>query len=136
MKKVRSARVSSSLSSKATSSSFSGRGGASDFGVCGGDEEEEDGGADGERLDGGDGSKSPCFSLFIDGISEAVGYHQVRNLFLKHGKVKSIFIQRQQKVGRRFRFGFVRYILKEDTFAAMKRLDSFRIGGAFLFVPS
>lgn len=75
-----------------------------------------------------------CYRLFIDNILVAMGCHQVGDLFLKRGKVKNVFIQRERKSGRRFHFGFVRYVLKKDALSAMKRLDGFRIGGAFLFV--
>lgn len=127
------ARASSSQASKGCSGAIA---------VCeslsNADEEE---GEDGEHVDGsrrkvwgaGDISR-PCYTLFIDGIADSVGYFQVRDLFQQHGKMSNVFLQRKKKHGRKFRFGFVRFALKENTISAMKHLDGIRLGRAFLLV--
>lgn len=79
-------------------------------------------------------SKRPCYPLFIDGIADSVDYFQVRDLFLQHGRLTNVFLQRTRRRGRRFRFGFVRYANKVDAVKAMEVLDGVKLGGAYLSV--
>lgn len=61
-----------------------------------------------------------CSTLFVDGISTSVRYHQVRNLFAQYGDLLNVFVQRTKKVGRQFRFGFVRFLSWDHASAAIK----------------
>lgn len=104
-KRASSARVSSALASRPFSGLCNGHGAFAEDNVDESDEEDLDGGSNGEPGDA-IGVVVCCYTLFIDGISSSVDYHQVRDLFQQHGKVKNLFIQRQRNLGRRFRFGF------------------------------
>lgn len=47
------------------------------------------------------------FSLFIDGISDAVSFSRIRDLFSQYGCIRKMFVQSQRRPRRRCRFGFV-----------------------------
>ncbi|XP_057440174.1 eukaryotic translation initiation factor 3 subunit G-like [Lotus japonicus] len=66
-------------------------------------------------LGGFNGGRRSCYSVFIDGIEEKVDYLHLRHLCSKFGKVLNLFVQRQRKIGRILRFGFVRYGLQEQA---------------------
>lgn len=81
----------------------------------------------GEEIDSLQGSRgagrSLSNTLFVDGIADSVGYHQVRKLFASYGRLWKVFVQRFKKVGRRFRFGFVHFSLWNHASAAINALD-------------
>lgn len=73
-------------------------------------------------------------TLFVDGIAEEFGYHQVRRLFAHFGRLMNIFVQCNRKIGRRLRFGFVRFLSSDHASSAIKTLDGVRLGRASLSV--
>lgn len=90
----------------------------------------DDGGGRRKRLVSGMGGVSQsCTTLFIDGIAESVGYYQVKDLFAKHGKLASIFVQRLKNQGRVSRFGFARFVSKEHASTTIKFLHGVKLGG-------
>lgn len=100
------------------------------------DEEADEGDRDNSvaaHLRGGEARRDGV-TLFVDGITENVGYQQFKALFSQHGKPEKVFVQRERKKGRRFRFGFVRFLTKSCADMAIKVLDGVRVGGAFLSV--
>src|ERR1044072_9826056 len=84
---------------------------------------------DGEQGDDDDPIISP---LFVDDIRDMVDYHRVRNLFAEHGKLRNVFVQRVRKLGRKFRFGFVRFFSRKDASKAISALNGTKFGGAVL----
>lgn len=81
-----------------------------------------------------DGERRRKSTLFVDGIEEAVGYHHSRGLFSLFGRISNVFVQRKHKLGRRFRFAFVRFFSEEQEASAISVLDGLRVGGAALSV--
>lgn len=73
-------------------------------------------------------------TFLIDGISELVGYLQIRELFAQIGRVSKVFVQRSHKVGRNFRFGFVHFMSKAHAEEAITRLNGTKLGGIHLSV--
>ncbi|XP_057444213.1 uncharacterized protein LOC130736394 [Lotus japonicus] len=73
-------------------------------------------------------------TLFIDRISELVGYLHIRELFAQIGRVSKVFVQRSRKVGRNFRFGFVHFMSKAHAEEAIARLNGTKLGGIHLSV--
>lgn len=73
-------------------------------------------------------------TLFIDGISEKAGYAQIRALFGQIGRVGKVFVQRQRKIGWRFRFGFLRFLALAHAEATLLQLNGVKVGGFHLSV--
>lgn len=73
-------------------------------------------------------------TLFVDGISDLVGYSQIKDLFSQIGRVSKVFVQRFRKVGRKYRFGFVHFQSTGLAEAAMARLNGTKVGGTHLSV--
>ncbi|XP_057454867.1 glycine-rich RNA-binding protein 3, mitochondrial-like [Lotus japonicus] len=115
------------------SSRVAGFGSAIGDGIEDGDEaaDEEDGSLPNQKCSG---VSRVCVSLFVDGIAESVSYHQIRGLFAQFGRLVNVFVQRKKKLGRRFRFGFVRFTSWKVVAVAIKSLDGVRLGGASLSV--
>src|ERR1044072_8999306 len=90
-------------------------------------------GAGGGEETGDDDDGFPS-SLFVDGIADGVGYHRFRDLFSLFGKLRNVFMQRSKKLGRKFRFGFVRFLSKNCAGSAMKALNGLKLGGSVLRV--
>src|ERR1044072_5503763 len=95
-------------------------------------------GEGGEEEDAGSGKSSSgawrSYNLFIDGVSEYSSYSQIRHLFAQHGKVLNLFIQKQKKPGRRFRFGFVRFASKKQAVEAKDKVNGVKINGEAISV--
>src|ERR1044072_3128420 len=94
-----------------------------------------------EGDDGGGGSEDPGDEhdgfpspLFVDGIADGVGYHRVRDLFYLFGKLRNVFMQRDRKMGRSFRFGFVRFLSMNSAVSALWALNGLKVGGSALRV--
>ncbi|XP_057444367.1 uncharacterized protein LOC130736569 [Lotus japonicus] len=104
------------------------RGGGNSTQGDGVDEEGEAEGAEGEAVQLG------RFTLFIDGISDLVGYPQIKSLFGKVGRVEKLFVQRNRKAGRRFRFGFAQFFSRVQAEAAVAKLNGTKSGGVHLSV--
>ena len=105
--------------------------GCSDEGAADGDDQDE---GEGEIARRRVGARKFCTTLFIDGISEMVGYKQIRELFAQYGDLVNVFVQRLRKEGRRFRFGFVRYALEEHALQAISCVNGRNLGSAWLSV--
>lgn len=71
-------------------------------------------------------------TLFIDGISHLVGYAQIQALFAQIGRLGKVFVQQHRKIGRRFRFGFLRFLARAHADAALARLNGVKLGGFHL----
>src|ERR1044072_322831 len=91
---------------------------------------------DGDGGDEGKGDNDDCLPspLFVDGIADEVGYLRVRELFYLFGKLRNVFIQREKKKGRTFRFGFVRFLYRNNAVSAMRALNGLKVGGSTLRV--
>ncbi|XP_057425644.1 RNA-binding protein CP33, chloroplastic-like [Lotus japonicus] len=86
---------------------------------------------DGEdRVEGRSGS--PSFTLFVDGISEPADYYQIRGLFGQIGGLLNVFVQKQKRIGRAFRFGFVRYSSLDVASMAINLFNGVLFGGSIL----
>lgn len=68
-------------------------------------------------MHGDDGESHNLTMLFINGIPDSVGSYQVKDLFAKYGKVSSVFVQRLEKHGRVFNFGFSRFVSRGCAFS-------------------
>lgn len=55
-------------------------------------------------------------------------------MFSQYGKLVKVYVQQERKKGRRFRFGFVRFLARSCVNMAIKLLDGVRMGGASLSV--
>src|ERR1044072_1656121 len=80
----------------------------------------------------GSGDDPIVSPLFVDDIGDMVDYHRVRNLFAEHRKLRNVFVQRVRKLGRKFRFGFVRFFSRKDACKAVSVLNGTKLGGAVL----
>ncbi|XP_057436865.1 eukaryotic translation initiation factor 3 subunit G-like [Lotus japonicus] len=130
-----SARVSGEDGARSAATGLEGATGARDGGFV--DGEMEGGALVGESngVPGGfNGGRRSCYSVFIDGIEDKVYYLHLRHLCSKFGKVLNLFVQRQRKSGRIWRFGFVRFGLREQALKAVRGLNGFRLGNASLAV--
>ncbi|XP_057438114.1 uncharacterized protein LOC130730188 [Lotus japonicus] len=98
--------------------------------------------AEDDEADGKDGEESKrsesifvgSYTLFVDGISEAVGYPQIRALFARIGRLGKVFVRRHRKIGRRFRFGFVHFLSRIHAEMAVAQLNGTKVGGSHLSV--
>src|ERR1044072_2616352 len=68
-------------------------------------------------------------SLFIDGLKEDTSYNQLKSLFKCFESVARIFVQKEKKANRRWKFGFVRFKAKAEALKAMKTLQGRRLNG-------
>lgn len=84
--------------------------------------------------DGGEAPSKPAFTLFVDGIPEFVSYYHIRGLFGQIGKLVSVFVQKQRRLGRAFRFGFARYSSLETASLAISLFNGVAMGGSILTV--
>lgn len=75
------------------------------------------------------GGRAPSFTLFIDGISEPTSYYHIRGLFGQIGSLLNVFVQKQRRIGRDFRFGFVRYSTREVASMAINLFNGVLMGG-------
>src|ERR1044072_6030860 len=96
--------------------------------ACEGDDE---GGGSEDPGDEDEGFPAP---LFVDGIADGVSYHRIRDLFYLFGKLRNVFMQRDKKMGRIFRFGFVRFLSRNSAVSAMRALNGLKVGGSALRV--
>ena len=72
------------------------------------------------------------WSVFVDGIREEISYRKARKFFDRLEGIKGIFIQRNKKYERRFKFGFLRFGEYEKAYNAIRKLNGVRFHGAFL----
>src|ERR1044072_7970502 len=96
--------------------------------ACEGDDE---GGGSEDPGDEDEGFPAP---LFVDGIADGVSYHRIRDLFYLFGKLRNVFMQRDKKMGRIFRFGFVRFLSRNSAVSALWALNGLKVGGSVLRV--
>ncbi|XP_057426161.1 uncharacterized protein LOC130719559 [Lotus japonicus] len=71
-------------------------------------------------------------SLFVDGLEDRASYSQVRRLFERYGKLRSV--SRTRRVGRSSKFGFVHFWSKKEGVEAMRALDRKRWYRSFLVI--
>lgn len=88
--------------------------------------------ADRER--GKEGFSCSTTTLFVDGISDFVDYFQIRSLFGHIRSLVNVFVQKQRRLGRACRFGFVRYSSVELASSAINLLNGVLVGGSILSV--
>lgn len=75
-----------------------------------------------------------CFYVFIDGLGDRITMVKLLSIFSKAGNLRDVFIQQRKKVGRRFRFGFVRFQRNEEAWKAIRMFNGLRLEGNFLAV--
>ncbi|XP_057444255.1 uncharacterized protein LOC130736434 [Lotus japonicus] len=73
-------------------------------------------------------------TLFVDGLDARANYRQVRRMFEKFGKVECVFIQKERRARRKFRFGFVRFGTREEGIRAIQGLNRKKLNSAFITV--
>ena len=72
------------------------------------------------------------WSVFVDGIMEEISYRRARSFFDRLEGIKRMFIQKNKKDSRRFKFGFLRFREYEKAYNAIRKLNGVRFLGAYL----
>lgn len=81
-------------------------------------------------------SFSSIFTSFVEGILDRFEYHQISSLFAQFGRIKNVFVQKQRKIIRRYRFRFVQFASLELASQVINLLNGFHLGDAFLFLAT
>lgn len=70
----------------------------------------------------------------MDGLEDRTSYNQVRMVFERYGKLGNVFVSKTRRIGRAYKFGFVRFCWKKEGLEAMKALDKKRLNRTFLSI--
>ena len=58
----------------------------------------------------------------------------MKMLFARYGRIESVFVQRQRRLGRKFRFGFIRFKIMKEVVEAAKNMIGWQLNSAYLHV--
>ena len=75
-------------------------------------------------------------TVFVRGLSFAVGDEQLEEVFSSIGPVKHAFLVKKKESGKHKGFGFVQFALEEDAVRAVQELDGTKLEGRTIKVES